>query len=279
MNQKRTMVFTLRGLINSGLVDPKHICVRVVFGDAWLRELRTDKNYSENYSDYLDYEVLRIESTGNTNQICVRLKGKNYNEEAAANRTKTMTIFDLKVAVKDLPDNMKVLIPLYKNFEEEFPNDHRYANIAGVINDCIYGSVFTFGVTFGIISNNMRMKDIYVKNSSKVNYAVDLFPNSDSETNLLMTIGDLKKAIENLPYYMEVFIPLYGVGGPSNKLILKDIGGVKIAGVVNDKTYGKGFSLIIAPDITTLDFDDFYRPNPNVDFVNQLYPKSNKTYS
>lgn len=172
MNQKRTMVFTLRGLINSGLVDPKHVCVRVDFGDAWLQELSTHKNYY----DYLDYEVLGIESTGNTNQICVRLKGKNYNEEAAANRTKTMTIFDLKVAIKDLPDNMEVFIPLY-------------------------------------------------------------------ETNL-----------------------------NSNKFVLKDIGEVKFAGVVNDKTYGKGFSLIIAPDITTLDFDDFYRPNPNVDFVNQLYP-------
>lgn len=173
MNEKRTIVFTLRGLINSGLVNPKHVCVRVDFGDAWMQELSTHKNYF----DYLDYEVLGIESTGNTNQICVRLKGKNYNEEAAAaNRTKTMTIGDLENTIKDLPDNM------------------------------------------------------------------------------------------------EVFIPLYDADFSRNELFLKDIVEVKIAGVVNDKTYGKGFSLIIAPDITTLDFDDFYRPNPNVDFVNQLYP-------
>lgn len=172
MNRKRTMIFTLRGLINSGLVNPKHVCVRVDFGDAWLQELSTHKNYS----DYLDYEVLGIESTRNTNQICVRLKGKNYNEEAATNRTKTMTIFDLKVVIKDLPDNMKILIPLY-----------------------------------------------------------------DAGLN-------------------------------SNKFILKDIGEVKFAGVVNDKTYGKGFSIIIAPDITTLDFENFYRPNPNVDLANQFYP-------
>ena len=36
MNRKRTMIFTLRGLINSGLVNPKHVCVRIDFGDAWL---------------------------------------------------------------------------------------------------------------------------------------------------------------------------------------------------------------------------------------------------
>lgn len=268
MNKKRTIVFTLRGLINSGLVNPKHVCICVDFGDAWLEELRPDKNYSESYSDYLDYEVLRIESTGHTNQICVVLKGKNYNEEAASNSMETMTIGDLKEAIENLPDNMNVLIPLYEDFDEEFPVDHRYANIAGVVNDCIYGSVFTFGVTFGIISNSMRMKDIYTKN----NYVVDLFPNSNSETNSLMTISDLKKTIENLPYYMEVFIPLYYVDPHSNKLILKDIGEVKIAGIVNDKTYGKGFSLIITPDITTLGIDDFYRPNSNIDYTKQLYP-------
>lgn len=120
-----------------------------------MEELRPDKNYSESYSDYLDYEVLRIESTGHTNQICVVLKGKNYNEEVASNSMETMTIGDLKEAIENLPDNMNVLIPLYEDFDEEFPVDHRYANIAGVVNDCIYGSVFTFGVTFGIISNSM----------------------------------------------------------------------------------------------------------------------------
>lgn len=259
MNQKRTMVFTLRGLINSGLVDPKHVCVRVDFGDAWLQEFITHKNYY----DYLDYEVIGIESTGNTNLICVRLKGKNYNEEAAAaNRTKTMTIFDLKVAIKDLPDNMKVLIPLYENFEEEFPNDHRIANTAGVISDDIYGNVFSFGIDNELISSISRIN----------NYTHYLFPNVDSKTNPYMTIFDLKAAIKDLPDNMEVFIPLYETNLNSNKFVLKDIGEVKFAGIVNDKTYGKGFSLIIAPDITTLDFDDFYRPNPNVDFVNQLYP-------
>ena len=258
MNRKRTMVFTLRGLINSGLVNPKHVCVRVDFGDAWLQELSTHKNYS----DYLDYEVLGIESTGNTNQICVRLKGKNYNEEAATNRTKTMTIFDLKAAIKDLPDNMKVLIPLYENFEEEFPNDHRIANTAGVISDDIYGNVFSFGIDSELISSISRIN----------NYTHYLFPNVDSKTNPYMTIFDLKAAIKDLPDNMEVFIPLYDAGLNSNKFILKDIGEVKFAGVVNDKTYGKGFSLIIAPDITTLDFENFYRPNSNVDLANQFYP-------
>ena len=258
MNRKRTMVFTLRGLINSGLVNPKHVCVRVDFGDAWLQELSTHKNYS----DYLDYEVLGIESTGNTNQICVRLKGKNYNEEAATNRTKTMTIFDLKVAIKDLPDNMKVLIPLYENFEEEFPNDHRIANTAGVISDDIYGNVFSFGIDSELIPSISRIN----------NYTHYLFPNVYFKTNPYMTISDLENAIKDLPDNMEVFIPLYDTGLNSNKFILKDIGEVKFAGVVNDKTYGKGFSLIIAPDITTLDFENFYRPNPNVDFANQFYP-------
>lgn len=258
MNRKRTMVFTLRGLINSGLVDPKHVCVRVDFGDAWLQELSTHKNYS----DYLDYEVLGIESTGNTNQICVRLKGKNYNNEEAAARTKTMTIFDLKVAIKDLPIDMKVLIPLYENFEDEFPNDHRYVNTAGVISDNIYGNVFSFGIDNELIPPISRIN----------NYTHYLFPNVDLKTNPYMTIGDLENAIKDLPDNMEVFIPLYETNLNSNKLILKDIGEVKIAGVVNDKTYGKGFSLIIAPDITTLDIDDFYRPNSNVDFTDQLYP-------
>lgn len=257
MNEKRTIVFTLRGLINSGLVNPKHVCVRVDFGDAWMQELSTHKNYF----DYLDYEVLGIESTGNANQICVRLKGKNYDEEAASNRTKTMTIFDLKVAIKDLPINMKVLIPTYENFEDEFPNDHRYANTAGVISDNIYGNVFSFGINNELVPSG-RIS----------NYTHYLFPNVDFKTNPYMTIGDLENAIKDLPDNMEVFIPLYDADFSRNELFLKDIGEVKIAGVVNDKTYGKGFSLIIAPDITTLDFDDFYRPNPNVDFVNQMYP-------
>lgn len=168
MNNNKKMV-TLKDLINSGMI-----------------EKGTDILVSEKYkngatavttsviSDYLNHEVINI-SPFSANAVCVKVKSKKDSGFISdLTESKNMTIGDLKEAIKYLPDNMKVFIPLYEGTEENIiPIDHCYANIAGIIDDKLYGKGFTFGTLSD--ASNLTMERIY--QASKETICVEqLFP-------------------------------------------------------------------------------------------------------
>lgn len=171
MNNNKKMV-TLKDIINSGMI-----------------ENGTDILVSEQYkngatavttniiSDYLNHEVINI-SPFSPNAVCVNVKSKKDNDFIPdLTESKNMTIGDLKEAIKYLPDNMKVFIPLYEGTEENIiPVDHCYANIAGIIDDKLYGKGFTFGTLSD--ASNLTMERIY--QASKETICVEqLFPELD----------------------------------------------------------------------------------------------------
>lgn len=173
MNNNKKMV-TLKDIINSGII-----------------ENGTDILVSEQYkngvtvvttniiSDYLNHEVINI-SPFSPNAVCVNVKSKKDNNFIPdLTESKNMTIGDLKEAIKYLPDNMKVFIPLYEGTEENIiPVDHCYANIAGIIDDKLYGKGFTFGTLSD--ASNLTMERIY--QASKGTVCVEqLFPELDKE--------------------------------------------------------------------------------------------------
>lgn len=174
MNSKKMV--TLKDIINSGMI-----------------ENGTDILVSEKYkngvavvttniiSDYLNHEVINI-SPFSPNAVCVNVKSKKDNDFVPdLTESKNMTIGDLKEAIKYLPDNMKVFIPLYEGTEENIiPVDHCYANIAGIIDDKLYGKGFTFGTLSD--ASNLTMERIYQATKGTV-CVEQLFPELDkSET-------------------------------------------------------------------------------------------------
>ena len=74
-------------------------------------------------------------------------------------KSKNMTIKDLKKVIENLPDDMEVFLPIYNGGDETdiFPKEHYYTNLAGIIEDNIYGKVFTFGVLTEV--SNLSMYD------------------------------------------------------------------------------------------------------------------------
>lgn len=176
MNNNKKMV-TLKDIINSGMI-----------------ENGTDILVSEQYkngatavttniiSDYLNHEVINI-SPFSPNAVCVNVKSKKDNDFIPdLTESKNMTIGDLKEAIKYLPDNMKVFIPLYEGTEENIiPVDHCYANIAGIIDDKLYGKGFTFGTLSD--ASNLTMERIYQATKGTV-CVEQLFPELNKSEDL-----------------------------------------------------------------------------------------------
>ena len=173
MNNNKKIV-TLKDIIDSGMI-----------------EKGTDILVSEKYkngitvvttniiSDYLNHEVINI-SPFSPNAVCVNVKSKNDNDFVPdLMESKNMTIGDLKEAIKYLPDNMKVFIPLYEGNEDNIiPVDYCYTNIAGIIDDKFYGKGFTFGTLSDV--SNLTMERIY--QAAKETVCVEqLFPELDKE--------------------------------------------------------------------------------------------------
>ncbi len=171
MNNNKKIV-TLKDIIDSGMI-----------------EKGTDILVSEKYkngvtvvttniiSDYLNHEVINI-SPFSPNAVCVNVKSKWDNDFIPdLTESKNMTIGDLKEAIKYLPDNMKVFIPLYEGNEDNIiPVDYCYANIAGIIDDKFYGKGFTFGTLSDV--SNLTMERIY--QAAKETVCVEqLFPELD----------------------------------------------------------------------------------------------------
>lgn len=175
MNNNKKMV-TLKDIINSGMIEKgTDILVSVKYKNG-----ATAVN-TNIISDYLNHEVINI-SPFSPNAVCVNVKSKWDNDFIPdLTESKNITIGDLKEAIKYLPDNMKVFIPLYEGTEENIiPVDHCYANIAGIIDDKFYGKGFTFGMLPD--ASNLTMERIY-RESKETVCVEQLFPELDkSET-------------------------------------------------------------------------------------------------
>lgn len=168
MNNNKKMV-TLKDIINSGMIEKgTDILVSVKYKNG-----ATAVN-TNIISDYLNHEVINI-SPFSPNAVCVNVKSKWDNDFIPdLTESKNMTIGDLKEAIKYLPDNMKVFIPLYEGTEENIiPVDHCYANIAGIIDDKFYGKGFTFGTLSD--ASNLTMERIY-RESKETVCIEQLFP-------------------------------------------------------------------------------------------------------
>lgn len=174
MNNNKKMV-TLKDVINSGMIESTDIIVSEQYKNG-ATAVTTNI-----ISDYLNHEVIGI-SPFSPDTLCVKVKSKKDNDFVPdLTESKNMTIGDLKEAIKYLPNNMKVFIPLYNGTEDNIvPIDHCYANIAGIIDDKLYGKGFTFGTLSDV--SNVTMERIY--QASKETICVEqLFPElNKSET-------------------------------------------------------------------------------------------------
>lgn len=173
MNNNKKMV-TLKDIINSGMIEKgTDILVSVKYKNG-----ATAVN-TNIISDYLNHEVINI-SPFSPNAVCVNVKSKWDNDFIPdLTESKNMTIGNLKEAIKYLPDNMKVFIPLYEGTEENIiPVDHCYANIAGIIDDKFYGKGFTFGTLSD--ASNLTMERIY-RESKETVCIEQLFPELNKE--------------------------------------------------------------------------------------------------
>lgn len=170
MNNNKKMV-TLKDIIDSGMIEKG---TNILVSEKYKNGATGATNI---ISDYLNHEVINI-SPFSPNAVCVNVKSK-HDFIPDLTESKIMTIGDLKEAIKYLPDNMKVFIPLYEGTEKNLiPVDHCYANIAGIINDKLYGKGFTFGVLSDV--SNLTMERIY--QASKETVCVEqLFPELDKE--------------------------------------------------------------------------------------------------
>lgn len=170
MNNNKKMV-TLKDIINSGMIESTDIIVSEQYKNG-ATAVTTNI-----ISDYLNHEVIGI-SPFSPDTLCVKVKSKKDNDFVPdLTESKNMTIGDLKEAIKYLPNNMKVFIPLYNGTEDNIvPRDHCYVNIAGIINDKLYGKGFTFGTLSDV--SNVTMERIYQASKETI-CAEQLFPELD----------------------------------------------------------------------------------------------------
>lgn len=186
MNNNKKMV-TLKDIINSGMLENADIIVSERYKNG-ATAVTTNI-----ISDYLNHEVINI-SPFSPDTLCVNVKSKKDNDFVPdLMESKNMTIGDLKEAIKYLPNNMKVFIPLYDGTEDNIvPRDHCYANIAGIINDKLYGKGFTFGTLSDV--SNVTMERIY--QASKGTVCVEqLFPELNKSEDLEMTPDKCNKIV------------------------------------------------------------------------------------
>ena len=113
-------------------------------------------------------------------------------------KSKNMTIKDLKKVIEELPDDMEVFLPIYNGGDETdiFPKEHYYTNLAGIIEDTIYGKVFTFGVLTEV--SNLSMYDTleFCKGAKCIK---QLFPEKHDKDDEYPTPEDIERR-ENEKY-------------------------------------------------------------------------------
>lgn len=113
-------------------------------------------------------------------------------------KSKNMTIKDLKKVIENLPDDMEVFLPIYNGGDETdiFPKEHYYTNLAGIIEDNIYGKVFTFGVLTEV--SNLSMYDT-LKFCKGAKCIKQLFPEKHDKDDEYPTPEDIERR-ENEKY-------------------------------------------------------------------------------
>ena len=113
-------------------------------------------------------------------------------------KSKNMTIKDLKKVIENLPDDMEVFLPIYNGGDETdiIPKEHYYTNLAGIIEDNIYGKVFTFGALTEV--SNLSMYDTleFCKGAKCIK---QLFPEKHDKDDEYPTPEDIERR-ENEKY-------------------------------------------------------------------------------
>lgn len=142
-------------------------------------------------------------------------------------KSKNMTIKDLKKVIEELPDDMEVFLPIYNGGDETdiFPKEHYYTNLAGIIEDTIYGKVFTFGVLTEV--SNLSMYDTleFCKGAKCIK---QLFPEKHDKDDEYPTPEDIERR-EN-----EKYIKHYDDIISTLEKILPDIGRLVKRTLINE---------------------------------------------
>lgn len=142
-------------------------------------------------------------------------------------KSKNMTIKDLKKVIENLPDDMEVFLPIYNGGDETdiFPKEHYYTNLAGIIEDTIYGKVFTFGVLTEV--SNLSMYDTleFCKGAKCIK---QLFPEKHDKDDEYPTPEDIERR-EN-----EKYIKHYDDIISTLEKILPDIGRLVKRTLINE---------------------------------------------
>ena len=142
-------------------------------------------------------------------------------------KSKNMTIKDLKKVIEELPDDMEVFLPIYNGGDETdiFPKEHYYTNLAGIIEDNIYGKVFTFGVLTEV--SNLSMYDTleFCKGAKCIK---ELFPEKHDKDDEYPTPEDIERR-EN-----EKYIKHYDDIISTLEKILPDIGRLVKRTLINE---------------------------------------------
>ena len=142
-------------------------------------------------------------------------------------KSKNMTIKDLKKVIENLPDDMEVFLPIYNGGDETdiFPKEHYYTNLAGIIEDNIYGKVFTFGVLTEV--SNLSMYDTleFCKGAKCIK---ELFPEKHDKDDEYPTPEDIERR-EN-----EKYIKHYDDIISTLEKILPDIGRLVKRTLINE---------------------------------------------
>ena len=142
-------------------------------------------------------------------------------------KSKNMTIKDLKKVIEELPDDMEVFLPIYNGGDETdiFPKEHYYTNLAGIIEDNIYGKVFTFGVLTEV--SNLSMYDTleFCKGAKCIK---QLFPEKHDKDDEYPTPEDIERR-EN-----EKYIKHYDDIISTLEKILPDIGRLVKRTLINE---------------------------------------------
>ena len=142
-------------------------------------------------------------------------------------KSKNMTIKDLKKVIENLPDDMEVFLPIYNGGDETdiFPKEHYYTNLAGIIEDTIYGKVFTFGALTEV--SNLSMYDTleFCKGAKCIK---QLFPEKHDKDDEYPTPEDIERR-EN-----EKYIKHYDDIISTLEKILPDIGRLVKRTLINE---------------------------------------------
>ena len=142
-------------------------------------------------------------------------------------KSKNMTIKDLKKVIEELPDDMEVFLPIYNGGDETdiIPKEHYYTNLAGIIEDNIYGKVFTFGVLTEV--SNLSMYDTleFCKGAKCIK---QLFPEKHDKDDEYPTPEDIERR-EN-----EKYIKHYDDIISTLEKILPDIGRLVKRTLINE---------------------------------------------